>query len=45
MPTASMDAVADHLHAFNVPDWEEAAARLDAPMTITKVGAQVWARR
>lgn len=38
-------AVADYLHAFNVPDWEEAAERLDAPMTITKVGAQVWARR
>lgn len=38
-------AVADYLHAFNVPDWERVAAGLDAPMNITKVGAQVWARR
>jgi SAM-dependent methyltransferase len=38
-------AVADYLHAFNVPDWEAKAASIDPPMTITKKGAEVWARR
>ena len=35
-------AIADYLHAFNVPDWETKAAALDAPMTITKLGVEVW---
>lgn len=39
------DAIADYLHAFNVERWREKAATLDAPMTITKVGAEVWATR
>ena len=39
------DAITDYLHAFNVEGWAEKAALLDAPMTITKVGAEVWARR
>ena len=38
-------AIADYLHAFNVDDWHKKAEQLDAPMTITKVGAEVWARR
>ncbi|MBA2607812.1 MAG: class I SAM-dependent methyltransferase [Actinobacteria bacterium] len=38
-------AIADYLHAFNVPDWEAKAEQLDAPMTITKSGAQVWTTR
>lgn len=38
-------AVADYFHAFNVPDWDERAAPIATPMTITKVGAEVWARR
>ena len=36
--------VADYLHAFNVPDWEAKATSVDPPLSITKVGAQVWAR-
>ena len=38
-------AVADYLHAFNVPDWQDRASRVEAPLSVTKVGAQVWARR
>ncbi len=38
-------AVADYLHAFNVPDWERKALAIEPPMTITKIGAHVWARR
>ena len=38
-------AIADYLHAFNVPDWEAQAAEVTPPLTITKLGAQVWARR
>ena len=38
-------AIADYLHAFNVDDWEHKAALVDAPLTITKIGAQIWARR
>jgi len=37
-------AVADYLHAFNVADWEAKAAEVVPPLTITKVGAQVWTR-
>lgn len=37
-------AVADYLHAFNVDRWQERAEIIDVPMTITKVGAEVWAR-
>ncbi|MFZ0216743.1 MAG: class I SAM-dependent methyltransferase [Candidatus Dormiibacterota bacterium] len=37
-------AIADYLHAFNVPDWEDRARRIVPPLTITKVGAHVWAR-
>ena len=38
------DAVADYLHAFNVPDWQAKALDIEPPLSITKVGAQVWAR-
>lgn len=38
-------AIADYLHAFNVPDWAAKADAVEAPMTITKSGAQVWATR
>jgi SAM-dependent methyltransferase len=38
-------AIADYLHAFNIPDWERKARALTPPLTITKVGAEVWARR
>lgn len=38
------DAIEDYLHAFNVPDWQSKAAGLTAPLTITKLGAHVWAR-
>lgn len=38
-------AIADYLHAFNVPRWADAAERLDPPMTITKRGAHLWAVR
>ena len=37
-------AIADYLHAINVPDWEARAARLSAPLSITKLGAHIWAR-
>ncbi len=37
-------AIADYLHAFNVPEWDRRAAELSPPLRITKVGAQVWAR-
>lgn len=39
------DAMADYLHAFNVPDWDAHAARIEPPLHITKKGAEVWARR
>lgn len=39
------DAVADYLHAFNVADWSAKADAIEPPMTITKRGAQVWARK
>jgi SAM-dependent methyltransferase len=38
-------AIRDYLHAFQVSDWEAKAAEVTPPMTITKIGAQVWARR
>ena len=38
------DAVADYLHAFNIPNWGHAANRVEVPLSITKVGAHVWAR-
>jgi SAM-dependent methyltransferase len=38
------DAIADYLHAFNVPSWRRRAEELEPPLSITKVGAQVWAR-
>ena len=38
-------AIADYLHAFNIPDWEAHASRIDPPLQITKNGAEVWARR
>ena len=38
-------AIADYLHAFNVHDWEAKAAKIEPPLSITKVGAEVWARR
>jgi hypothetical protein len=37
-------AIADYLHAFNVAEWEIKAHGVTPPLTITKVGAQVWAR-
>jgi hypothetical protein len=37
-------AVADYLHAFSVADWEARPQEVTPPLTITKVGAQVWAR-
>jgi SAM-dependent methyltransferase len=37
-------AIADYLHAFNIPDWEKKAAEIEPPLNITKVGAEVWAR-
>jgi SAM-dependent methyltransferase len=37
-------AIADYLHAINVPDWDDRAARLAAPLSITKLGAHIWAR-
>jgi SAM-dependent methyltransferase len=39
------EAIADYLHAFNVPDWEDKARAIDPPLDITKVGAHVWARK
>ncbi len=38
-------SIADYLHAFNVPDWREKAATLRSPLTITKIGCHVFARR
>jgi SAM-dependent methyltransferase len=38
-------AIADYLHGFNIPDWEEKAALITPPLEITKLGAQLWARR
>lgn len=38
------EAIADYLHAFNVPDWQTKALDIEPPLSITKVGAQVWAR-
>jgi SAM-dependent methyltransferase len=37
------DAIADYLHGFDVPDWEQKVDSLSPPMTITKRGAEVWA--
>jgi SAM-dependent methyltransferase len=37
-------AIADYLHAFNVRDWDARAAEIEPPLSITKVGASVWAR-
>ena len=37
------EAVADYLHAFNIPDWEAKATTIEPPFSITKVGAEVWA--
>jgi SAM-dependent methyltransferase len=37
-------AIADYLHAINVPDWDDRAALLSAPLSITKLGAHIWAR-
>ena len=39
------EAIADYLHAFDVEDWQAKAAAIDPPMTITKRGAEVWARK
>ena len=39
------EAIADYLHAFNVENWHQKASAIESPLTITKVGAQVWARR
>lgn len=41
LPTT--EAIADHLHAFNVEGWQEKPAAIPPPMTITKRGAEVWA--
>lgn len=38
-------AIADYLHAFDIEDWRRRAAQIEPPLTITKRGAQVWARR
>jgi SAM-dependent methyltransferase len=38
-------AIADYLHAFDIPDWEIKASEIPPPLTITKIGADVWARR
>lgn len=38
------EAIEDYLHAFNVPDWQSRAGGLSPPLTITKLGAHVWAR-
>lgn len=43
LPTTG--AIADYLHAFDVPDWGQKAQSLDPPLSITKRGASVWARR
>ena len=37
------EAIADYLHAFNIPDWEAKASQIAPPLTITKVGAEVCA--
>ncbi|MGH9045883.1 MAG: class I SAM-dependent methyltransferase [Acidimicrobiales bacterium] len=42
LPDAS--AVADYFHAFDVRDWRDMTPTLEPPLTITKVGAHVWAR-
>jgi SAM-dependent methyltransferase len=38
-------AIADCLHAFDIEDWRRRATQIEPPLTITKRGAQVWARR
>ncbi len=38
-------AIADYLHAFNVDDWQRKATTIAAPLSITKVGAEVWASK
>jgi hypothetical protein len=38
-------AIADYLHAINVAGWDRKVDLLSAPLTITKLGAHVWARR
>lgn len=42
---ADQGAVVDYLVAFKQPDPEARAARVQAPVTITKSGCDVWARR
>ena len=39
------DAVVDYLVAFKQPDPEERAADVRTPVTVTKSGCDVWARR
>jgi len=38
-------AIADYIHAVNVPDWESKTEDITPPLRITKLGAHVWARR
>lgn len=38
-------AIADYLHAFNIEDWRRKARTLRPPLTITKIGAEIWARK
>jgi SAM-dependent methyltransferase len=37
-------AIADYLHAINVPDWDAKADMIAPPLPITKLGAHIWAR-
>ncbi|MGH8996080.1 MAG: class I SAM-dependent methyltransferase [Acidimicrobiales bacterium] len=37
-------AIADYLHAVGVPDHDAAAGTITPPLSITKLGAEVWAR-
>lgn len=37
------ESIADYLHAFNIENWQHKANAMHAPLTITKVGADVWA--
>jgi hypothetical protein len=36
-------AIADYLHAFNVEGWHDKASTLRPPLTITKIGCEIWA--
>jgi SAM-dependent methyltransferase len=36
-------AIADYLHAFNVEGWHAKAGTLRPPLTITKIGCEIWA--